>query len=74
MSQQGSYLNAKSGFLQAPRGAAGQPSSWFQRFWAKEILDPAKLIGNATMVWGVSFFALGILFFRKAGFVLVPAF
>ena len=67
--------SAQPGFLNSSvsRRAAVQPS-WIQRFWAEEIMHPTKFWGNMSLAWSVSFFALGILFVRKAGFLLSPTF
>lgn len=45
-----------------------------QRFWVEEVMHPAKFWGNMTVVWSMGFFALGVLFVRKAGWILAPTF
>ncbi|KOS14843.1 hypothetical protein Malapachy_0788 [Malassezia pachydermatis] len=71
----GSYLSAQPGFLNssASRRPLVQPT-WYQRFWSEEIMHPAKFWGNMSVAWSVSFFALGVLFVRKAGWFLAPSF
>lgn len=67
--------SAQPGFLNSSvsRHAPIQPS-WLQRFWAEEIMHPAKFWGNMSVAWSVGFFALGVLFFRRAGAILLPMF
>ncbi|WFD33750.1 hypothetical protein MCUN1_000565 [Malassezia cuniculi] len=74
MSGNASYLSAQPGFLQGPQRKAAPPANWFQRFWSEQITHPAKIWGNVSVAWSISFFALGILFVRKAGHVLAPVF
>ncbi|WFD22929.1 hypothetical protein MEQU1_001610 [Malassezia equina] len=71
-----SYLSAQPGFLNAPGNGrrAGVQPTWMQRFWVEEVMHPAKFWGNMTVVWSVGFFALGVLFVRKAGWILAPTF
>lgn len=37
-------------------------------------MHPAKFWGNMSLAWSVGFFALGVLFVRKAGHLLAPTF
>ena len=37
-------------------------------------MHPGKIWGNVSVAWGVAFFAMGIVFARKAGFLLAPVF
>lgn len=37
-------------------------------------MHPAKFWGNMSVAWSVGFFALGVLFFRRAGTILLPMF
>ena len=68
--------SAQPGFLHSGgrRGGAPAPRTWFQRFWSEEIMHPSKFWGNVSVAWGVAFFAMGIVFARKAGFLLAPVF
>lgn len=66
--------SAQPGFLQGPPRGGAPPATWFQRFWAEEIVNPTKIWGNISVAWSVSFFALGIVFVRKLGWVLAPVF
>lgn len=67
--------SAQPGFLNSSvsRHASIQPT-WFQRFWSEEIMHPAKFWGNMSVAWSVSFFALGVLAFRRFGYLLAPVF
>lgn len=68
--------SAQPGFLNAPGNGrrAGVQPTWMQRFWVEEVMHPAKFWGNMTVVWSMGFFALGVLFVRKAGWILAPTF
>ncbi|WFD40065.1 uncharacterized protein MJAP1_003049 [Malassezia japonica] len=71
----GSYLSAQPGFLNNNASRRPEePQSWLARFWAEEFSNPAKLWGNLSVAWSVGFFALGVVFVRKAGWILAPAF
>ncbi|WFD30094.1 hypothetical protein MSPP1_001110 [Malassezia sp. CBS 17886] len=76
MSQnRGSYLSAQPGFLNAPSARPnGAPTSWLGRLWAQEIANPAKIWGNVALAWNIGFFALSVLFVRRAGFMITPTF
>lgn len=69
--------SAQPGFLNggaASRRAPQPTRNWLQRFWREEIANPNKFWGNVAVSWSVGFFALGVLFMRKAGWVLAPVF
>ncbi|WFD01796.1 hypothetical protein MOBT1_000474 [Malassezia obtusa] len=74
MSQKGgSYLSAQPGFLNSGRRPQ-PPQSWLVRWWREEITNPNKFWGNVAVGWSVAFFGLGVIFMRKAGWLLAPVF
>lgn len=67
--------SAQQGFLNNPSRRPQQPQpSWLVRWWREEITNPAKFWSNVAVGWSVAFFGLGVLFMRKAGWMLAPVF
>ncbi|PWN53329.1 hypothetical protein IE53DRAFT_384175 [Violaceomyces palustris] len=70
-----SYLSAQPGFLNSSSGRVPKQSqSWLARFIQEEITHPEKRAGNLSIAWGITVFAAGIIFVRKAGDLITPVF